>query len=386
MKGQVESHGYLGFMIIDREKRILVSSYDELIGTEIAAGYLPFFNAALGGSAGVTRPFPSTIPLPDGHGGFRPGVPTMIAGAPIRNAAGEIVALLGLRIRPEVDFTRILAVARTGSSGETYACDAQGVMLSESRFDDELKQIGLLPDREDANSIFNVQVRNPGVDMTAGGRPELRRSEQPLTFAAAELAAGHSGSNVVGYRDYRGVMSVGAWKWLPDFGFGIITEMDLAQATAPFTAVRRTFWGLFALLLVASIVIFVYSILMARLQRSARRAALEAKRLGQYVLEERLGSGGMGAVYRAHHDMLPPPDGGQTDRSGQDHRRGHRAVRARGATDQPVEPSEHHRHLRFWPHAGRVVLLCHGTARRPDAANARRALRPAARSAAWSTS
>ena len=65
-------------------------------------------------------------------------------------------------------------------------------MLSESRFDDELKQIGLLPDREDANSIFNVQVRNPGVDMTAGGRPELRRSEQPLTFVAAELAAGRA--------------------------------------------------------------------------------------------------------------------------------------------------------------------------------------------------
>ena len=106
---------------------------------------------------------------------------------------------------PQVDFTRILSIARTGSSGETYACDAQGVLLSESRFDDELKQIGLLPDREDANSILDVQVRDPGVDMTAGERPTVRRSEQPLTFAAAQLAAGRSGSNVVGYRDYRGV-------------------------------------------------------------------------------------------------------------------------------------------------------------------------------------
>ncbi len=63
----------------------------------------------------------------------------MIAGAPIRDAAGKILAVLGLRIRPEVDFTRILAMARTGSTGETYACDAEGVLLSESRFDDQLK-------------------------------------------------------------------------------------------------------------------------------------------------------------------------------------------------------------------------------------------------------
>ena len=76
-------------------------------------------------------------------------VVAMFAAAPVKNERGEVIACFGLRIRPEQDFSRMLAAARPGESGETYAIDWQGVLLSRSRFDEQLKQIGLLVDRDE---------------------------------------------------------------------------------------------------------------------------------------------------------------------------------------------------------------------------------------------
>ena len=72
----------------------------------------------------------------------------MFAGAPIRGADGAVIGILGMRIDPEKDFTRILATARSGETGETYAFDRNGLMLSESRFDDQLKRLSLIPTRQ----------------------------------------------------------------------------------------------------------------------------------------------------------------------------------------------------------------------------------------------
>ena len=55
----------------------------------------------------------------------------MQVAAPIKDGAGQTRGALALIINPDTEFTRILSVARSGESGETFAFDAEGVMISE---------------------------------------------------------------------------------------------------------------------------------------------------------------------------------------------------------------------------------------------------------------
>jgi hypothetical protein len=307
LKPAVEGRGFIGFIVFDTNFLVLSSARDQLIGIKSPPGDTEQFQRCLATGTIVTHPFPSVALLPDLQGNSHAGVPTMFAAAPIRAPDGHIVAMLGLRIQPEKDFTRILATARSGETGETYAFNREGLMLSESRFDDQLKRLSLIPDSPEAESILTIQLRNPLVDLTKGKMSSKRRAALPVTHAVAEAVAGRDGANVNGYRDYRGVPVVGAWKWLPDLDLGLVTEMDVAEAFHPLWIMRMGFGFIFALLVVGAIVIFVLMRLANRLQESARKAASKAKQLGQYALEAKIGAGAFGTVYRGRHALMRRP-------------------------------------------------------------------------------
>ncbi len=302
----MSSQDFAGYFVANRQMKVLSASHPELIGRNVPE-FEAFLARALEGTAAVSVPFPSVVLMKDETGRMRTGMPTMFVAVPVRDDGFQVVGALALQMRPEREFTRILQLGRIGASGETYAFDKQGLMVSNSRFDEDLMLLGLLPDVTGARSLLNLTLRNPGGNMLAGFRPKVRRAELPLTKMAIKAIAGESGVDVDGYADYRGVPVVGAWAWLPKYELGIVTEVDYAEAFRPLNIVQWMFTGIYVLLGISSVCLFVFAIIVARMRREAQKAAIEHKQLGQYVLDRKLGSGGMGVVYLGHHAMLRRP-------------------------------------------------------------------------------
>jgi hypothetical protein len=128
------------------------------------------------------------------------------------------------------DFLRILGQPGPDPSIETYAFDADGLMLSNSRFPEELRRAGLLPDDRRLQTPRRLRISDPGTDLTSdgAGREFTRSPDLPLTRMAQSATAGEDGRDFEGYRDYRGVEVIGAWRWVPEYGFGVTAEMDRA--------------------------------------------------------------------------------------------------------------------------------------------------------------
>ena len=298
----LEPQGFIDYVVIDPAKRIIGSPYRQMVKRPAPAAYDIFLEKALAGELAVSRPFARELaPTQRAEG------PTMFVAAPIKGTNGAVLGVLGLRMKPEQEFTRIFAVARMGDSGETYAFDRRGMMLTVSRFDDELKLLGLIPKDPEATSILNLRLLDPGVELKPGVKPDRPRHQLPLTRMAASAIKGESDQDLSGYRNYRGLDVIGAWAWVPEYEMGVATEVTVEEAYRTLNVLRRAFIVLFVLLVLSGGAVFAFTLLVDRLQAKLRKNALTARKLGQYVLIQEIGRGANGMVYRARHTLLRRP-------------------------------------------------------------------------------
>lgn len=157
--------------------------------------------------------------------------------APIKNIAGNVIAVLVIQNNPKRKFAPITQLGRIGETGETYAFDEHGTLISESRFDAQLRSIGLID--PDSRGILSIRITDPGGNLLTGYSPTIKSREQPLTRMAKDAIAGRAGYDISGYRDYRGVELFGTWLWDKALGFGLTTEIDADEALQPFYETRK---------------------------------------------------------------------------------------------------------------------------------------------------
>jgi len=241
----------VGFFIINRQMHSIGSARDSNLGSTnlIARVHPEILRQVFQGETIFISPIRSDVYLTSKQVS-KTLPPTLFIVAPIKNFQGQVLAAVAKRMDPSKDFSQVIQLGRLGETGETYGFSQQGILLSESRFDDQLRRVGLIPPTE--HSVLYIKVRNPGVNLTTGATTSVPREMQPLTYMAQQATSGISGANMQGYRDYRGVPVFGAWAWNDFLGIGLTTEIDVNEALAPYHTFRITLIGVLSLILLFS--------------------------------------------------------------------------------------------------------------------------------------
>ena len=235
----------MAFRIVDRAGHVLSSKDPARCGQRLRSGaFRQRLDLALEGTPQFVRPYPETELSVRGASGEARPVAWFLA--PIRAGNEPPFAALAMGVETDRELETIFSAARPGETAEAYAFSDDGVMLTSTRFLDQLTSVGALPTGT-TSGAFLVPVRDPGAKLEASFVPSLEPAARPLTRAAALALAARTKTAeaerrgvVPGpYRGYRGDEVIGVWRWLPAYDFGVIAEISTTEAFATLRFYRQ---------------------------------------------------------------------------------------------------------------------------------------------------
>ncbi len=208
----VTEYGYIGAFISHNEGAIILATSEERVGNDISK--TNFFKQAIQGKTFASSIFPSEVPLINEFDENELGVPTMFVASSLNDEDENIIGVVALRIHVGI-LSNLMQSYAYGKTGESYLVNRKGYMLTESRFTEHLKKRGVVHKR----SAMELKLIDPETGK--------------LILSAMQCTAGKDGSNSVGYNDYSGIPVLGVWDWIPEFNWGVITEIDRVEAYGP---------------------------------------------------------------------------------------------------------------------------------------------------------
>ncbi|MFQ5686650.1 MAG: PAS domain S-box protein [Candidatus Scalindua sp.] len=204
----VAEYGYKSAFVSNDKGLVTVATSEEEVGRDISE--TDFFKNAIQGKTFATKIVPSEVPLTNEFGNVEAGLPTMFVATPLMDEDDAIVGVVTLRINVSI-LSNLMLSNKFGKTGETYLINRDGYMLTESRFTKRLKKIGKI----DTRSSLELKLVDPATD--------------ELTTGVRQCVAGYDGSDANGYNDYGGITVLGVWQWLPEYNWGVVTEIDKTE-------------------------------------------------------------------------------------------------------------------------------------------------------------
>ncbi|MGV7222323.1 MAG: ATP-binding protein [Nitrospinales bacterium] len=265
----LDRFNYDGFFIISPSYKNIESLIDSNLGiANLLKDQPEFLSKIFAGETKFSLPIKSDVDLSIIRDETTSHQASMFLATPIINESDKVIAALIFRLNPAKGFTDIFQLGATGRRAETYAFNANGKMLSTSRFLDHLRKLKLISPT--SNGILEVDIRDPGGNLMEGFKPKVDREKLPLTIMANTALKHGRGFSLTGYRDYRGVPVIGAWTWNDEFNFGITSEIDFEEAFQPFRIISEV---IFYLVLLAGVSIVAFSSLIIISRNNAIRYA-----------------------------------------------------------------------------------------------------------------
>lgn len=198
-------YGYKEIFLCNSKGLVTISTMENMVGSDVSQK--SYFTEATRGKTSVSEVHPSDVPLINENGEKEVGVPTMFVSAPVKDDSGVINGVIVLRLDVNVLSDMVVKV-ELGTTGEAYLVNREGYMITESRFVETLREMGVVKKR----CSLELRVVEPGTDV--------------LTHGVTQCIAGTDGYDARGYKDYAGVTVLGVWKWMPEFNWGLVTEID----------------------------------------------------------------------------------------------------------------------------------------------------------------
>jgi tRNA A-37 threonylcarbamoyl transferase component Bud32 len=280
---------------------LIASLVPELVGATLSPEYLARIKPAFDGGSVFVGPTLEQDRLP-GMTAERRMLSVIWTAAPVKSREGKVLAVLSLGRYATRRFARTLEVTRPGETGEAYAFNSKGMLLSPSRFESRLKESGLMddggtfsPGAMSLREYLPVVGPSPHMPLTAlVGQAIAKVKSSPAEFKGTMLQP---------YLNYVGTPVIGAWQWLPSLDLGIAIEMAEAEAYAPIAFLNT---NLLILLLTLAFAVFVGPLLPPLLWRRFVPIT-EGDRIGSYRLSRKIGEGGLADVYEGVHEGLEKP-------------------------------------------------------------------------------